>query len=318
MSGFLQTLCNWFFASGDPRTAAALRIGWCALYLAVLWDFHPVMDLLFGHAGLLGTLEPSPTDLSGPQHLLFRHDSPAELEAFFWGSVLVATCGLLGLFTRISLPLTFVSMVLFQERGPYMIFGADLVMRCVGLWVLFLDSGSAWSLDARRSGRQVPTRIEHWPVKAIQIQIALIYLVTALLKLQTESWLEGDAVYFAIQVGNVWKGRPDSFLLGFPWALVAMNYGTLLIELCVPFMLFYRPLRVWGLLAAFMMHTGIDLFMSIRFFSLAMYVGFLAFMDDEDWTRWIAFTRSRIDRWRNRAGARPACGRGWGGPANGS
>lgn len=287
MSEFLRTLSGWFFAQGDPRTAAVLRIAFCGLYLAVLWDFHPVMDLLFGHAGLLGTLEAYPFDLSGPQYLLFQHDSPLELEVFFWGSVLVATCGLLGLFTRISLALTFVSMVLFQERGPYMIFGADLVMRCVGLWILFLDSGSVWSLDARRSGRSVPTSVEHWPVKAIQIQIALVYLVTGILKLQTDPWQDGHAVYFAIQVGNVWKGRPDAFILDFPWVLVAMNYVTLLTELCVPFMLFYRPLRFWAFAAVFMMHSGIDLFMSIRFFSAAMYVGLLAFLDHGDWNGWM-------------------------------
>ena len=73
--------------------------------------------------------------------------------------------------------------------------------------------------------------------------------------------------------------------------MALMNYGTLLIELTVPFMLFIRPLRVWAMGAAFLMHTGIDLFMSIRFFSLAMYVGYLSFLDTRDWNWWVTRVR---------------------------
>ena len=78
-----------------------------------------------------------------------------------------------------------------------------------------------------------------------------------------------------------------------------MNYGTLAIELSVPFMLFYRPLRNWAFALCLVMHTSIDALMSIRFFSLAMYVGFLSFLDGNDWdrvsrlARAVRFTRLR-------------------------
>jgi hypothetical protein len=187
-------------------------------------------------------------------------------------------------------------MFLFRERGPFITFGADLVMNCVGLWMLFLDSGRVWSVDAwlrRRRGVSPPAMVELWPARAIQIQIALIYLVTGLVKIHTQPWQDGSAVYYSLHVGNVLKGQAPSWVLGQRAILVAMNYGTLAIELTAPFMFFYRPLRNWAFVGCAAMHTGIDVLMSIRFFSMAMYMGFLAFLDRADWDR-LARLGSRV------------------------
>lgn len=289
MREFLARLGQWFFARGDARTAAAVRIAFCGLYLAVLWDFYPVLHLLLGHAGLFGTLEPFPHDMSGPQFLLFRHDSPAELELFLWASVAVATAAMVGLWTRVTVALTFVSMVLLQERGPFVIFGADLVMRCVGLWLLFLASGRTWAVDAwlrARRGAPGPAPIELWPLRAIQVQIALVYLITGLLKLRAPPWQDGSAVYYALQVGDVGSDPVLPWLFEQRAVLAGLNYGTLVIELTIPMMLLYRPLRRWGVFLGVSMHAGIALLMSIRFFGLAMFTGYLAFIEAEDWDRW--------------------------------
>jgi hypothetical protein len=284
----MRQLGRWLFELGDARTAAALRIGLCGWYLLVLWDFHPAMPLLFGHAGLFGTLEPFPYKLSGFQYLLYIHNSDIDLNIWFWSSVLVAALGLFGLFSRLSVLLTFLSMILFRERGPFITFGADLVMNCIGFWVLFLNCGRVWSIDsllrspaASDGGRP----IEFWPVKAIQIQVAMVYLVTGIAKLPTQPWQDGSAVYYAIQVGSVFKGHPPSWIVSHHHALLLMTYATLAIEISIPFLLFYRPTRFWAILAGFAMHSGIDLFMSIRFFSLAMYVGYLSYIDRSDWNR---------------------------------
>ena len=301
MREFLRSLGRWFFERGDPRVAAALRIAFAGTYLFMLWDFYPVMPLLFGHRGLMGTMEPVLKGLTGFQYLLFQHDSPRDLALWFWLSVAFAAMAMVGLLTRLSLLATFVSMMLFRERGPFVTFGADLVMNCIGVWILFLDCGRVWSLD-RLLGRAKAEAgdIELWPAKAVQIQVAMVYLVTGLKKLQTTPWQDGSAVYYAVHVGNVFKGQPDPWVVHYHWLMALMNYGTLAIELTVPFMLFIRPLRFWAMGAAFLMHTGIDLFMSIRFFSLAMYVGYLSFLDARDWNWWASRARRLGDALRRR------------------
>jgi hypothetical protein len=294
MKKILKSLDHWFFEQGDPRTAAALRIGLCGLYLLILWDFYPVMPLLFGHRGMMGTMEPILKDLRGFKYFLFHHDSPKELQFWFSTSVACAVMAMAGLFTRVSLLLTFISMMMFRERGPFITFGADLVMNCTFVWLLFLDCGRVWSIDRffwRRSLQPTSICVELWPVKAIQLQVALIYLVTGLKKLQTTPWQDGSAVYYAVHVGNVLKGQPLPWIVQHHGVMALMNYGTLAIELTIPFMLFCRPLRIWAVTAGLLMHTGIDIFMSIRFFSLAMYVGYESFLTAADWNWWTSLLR---------------------------
>ena len=276
MKALFRDLSHWFFQSCDARVAAGMRIGFCLTYLLMLWDIRPVLQLLFGHAGLYGTLEPYPFSLDRFQYLLYRYDSPLGLELWFWGSVLAAVGGMLGVWPRLTLPLTYLSMLLFRERGPFITFGADLVLNCIGLFVLFLDTGRAWTI--RHSGAPART-VEGWPLRAIQVQMALIYLVTGLAKLQTVPWQDGSAVYYALHVGSVTKTLPPDFILGNRLLLVLMTYGTLVIELSVPFILLaYKPLRYHAIAACVALHSGIDLLMSIRFFSLVMYVGLWSFV----------------------------------------
>jgi hypothetical protein len=280
-----RDLSRWFFALGDARTAAVLRIGFCLSSLLIWVDFYPVMPLLFGHAGLFGTFDPYPFNLSGPQHFLFRHDSPWELQVWIWISLLAAFFGIIGLFSRTMVALCFFSMILFNERGPFITFGADLVLHCIGFWLLFLRTGDSWSVDAWRRRRRQPViqEIEGWPIKAVQIQVALVYFVTGFLKLGTIPWRDGSAVYYSLNVGNVIKEAPPAWLTQHRSLLGLGNYATITIEILSPLLLLYRPARLWAVGALVLLHTVIDCLMSIRFFSLVMYVGLLAFIDRQDW-----------------------------------
>lgn len=281
-----SVLSNWFFERQDPRSAAAVRIAFCLTWLLILWDFYPAMNLLFGARGLFGTMEPLPYALDDWRTLLFHFDDPVSLQIWFWLSVLVCVSGLVGFRSRLSLCLTVYSMLLFRERGPYITFGADLVLNCLGILLLFADSGAVWSVDGwlkRRRHVPYPRLIEGWPIKALQIQVALIYLITGLKKIQTTPWQDGSAVYYALHVGNVLKGVDSLWLTHHHALLAALNYFTLVVEIGFPLLVFYRRTRLLALLLGVALHSGIDCLMSIRFFSLAMYVGYLSFLEPPDW-----------------------------------
>jgi len=298
-----RDLSSWFFSPADCRTAAVLRIGFCFTSLLIWWDFYPVMSLLFGHAGLFGTLEPFPFAFHVPQHLLFKYDAPWQLQTWFWVSVGCGILGTIGCWSRTMVGACFCSMVLFNERGPFITFGADLVLHCIGFWLLFLRSGQCWSIDSylRKRSEKAPRReLEGWPIKAIQLQMGLIYLTTGMLKIGKIPWEDGSAVYYSIMVGNVIKSAPPSWLIYDRPLLGTLNYLTIATEITAPLLLFYRPTRVWGVTGLVLFHTGIDLLMSIRFFSLVMYVGLLSFADRQDWGNWSRAFQEILNRCRRR------------------
>ena len=298
----LEEVQAWFLENGDATGAACLRIGFGLLYLFCLWDFYPVMPLLFGHSGLYGTMDPGYIKLSDPLNLLFRFDSAFSLGVWFWASVFAALCVVLGFFSRIAVAATFISLLLFQRRGPYITYGADQVLLTCSIWLLFLDTGKRLSVDSliRRRGQEISTRIELWPVKAIQIQVALIYLVTALTKLGTGPWKEGSALFYALQLRGVNHGLFPG-LLDHKLLLSLMSYGVLCIELSFPILVFVRSTRWFALLLGICLHLGIDLLMSIRLFSLTMYFGYLSYIRPEEWMalgrivrKWRSFNPSPI------------------------
>lgn len=281
----LTRLFKWFFERGSGVGAAIVRMVYGSIYLFILWDLHPVMNLVMGERGLNGSLDNSYFNLLNPFGILYRYDLPWQLEIWFWGSVVVSLLLVFGLFTRTAFILTYVSIAIFHVRNPYAIYGADRVLWATGIFLIFLNMGARCSLDAwirKLRGRLVVPTIELWPLKAIQIQFAMIYLYTGLSKLFTERWREGSAVFYSVQTTT------HSFWHGFDYTeyktlFALMAYATLAIEIGFAFLVFNRKTRPLAIASAACLHFGIDLFMHIRFFSLMMYMGYLAFVEPAAW-----------------------------------
>ena len=281
----LIPLRNWFFEEGDASAAAAMRIAYGATCLFMLWDLYPVMDLLLGHGGYFGTLDPAYIYPSGIMNLLFRYDSPPALRVWFWSFVGVAICITVGLFTRVALVTSVFFLVLCHERNPFMVFGADGILLQISLWLPFLKAGRVWSLDRavrERLARPASRTIPLWPLKVIQLQMALVYFASGLAKIGAAAWQNGSAVYYALNSSgsDLFPGIMKQKLL-----LTLMTYGTLWIELSFAFLVFWKRTRWIALASAVLLHVGIDILMAIRFFGVVMYLGLLSFVQPSEWLR---------------------------------
>lgn len=295
----IGSLRKWFFAEGDASSAAAIRIAFGGLVLFTLWDLYPVMDLLLGHTGYFGTIDQRYLPMDQPYlaritNLLYYHDSALALRIWFVVGIFAAAFTTLGLYTRVAIPLSLLCLLVAHNRNPFMLFGADMVLFNLGLWLLFLRSHRVWSVDdwvRKRSGHRKTRIIPLWPVKVIQIQIALIYLRTALAKQGTEPWLDGSAVYYALSVLG-----SDLFPKIMQWKLFlsSLTYGTLGIEFSFPFLVFWKPTRRFAILSAVMLHVSIDLLMSIRLFGLTMIAGLASFVLPSEWSIIERFVSSKL------------------------
>lgn len=283
MTASRPALGAWFFEEGDASAAAAVRVGFGLTCLFLLWDLWPVLDLLMGPAGYYGTLDPRYVDATDPGRLLFRFDSALALRVWFWGFAVAATCVTLGLVTRAAVLASLFGLILFQRRNPFMLFGADGVLAHVALWVACLRSGRAWSLDAalRAGPARRPRTIPLWPIRTLQIQMALIYFVAAVAKLGTVSWRDGSAVYYAL---HAMGSELIPGILEHQGLLTGMTYATVVIELAFPFLVFRSSTRWLGLGSVALLQVGIDGLMGIRFFGIVMYLGLLAFIRPDEWS----------------------------------
>ncbi len=129
---------------------------------------------------------------------------------------------------------------------------------------------------------------------AIQIQVCLMYFISALFKLTGESWVEGTAMWQSIMIHEYSWIMSDLFS-GNNGVLILGTWFLLIYQLSFPILIWLRPLRKWILLIGVGVHLFIAVGMGLFNFGLAMMVAYSVFMADLD------STSSRINGANSRA-----------------
>jgi Vitamin K-dependent gamma-carboxylase len=232
------------------------------------------------------------------------------VQGFFllWMGVLV--CLLLGYRTRWMAVLNFILICTVHERNFVLLNGADLVMRVLSFWMMFIPVGEHYSIDALRRPWNIfrATRntadlrpqvrmIYALPVRLIQIQVAIVYIFTFVLKLPGDEWKNGTALFYALQVHSLTTPFGDWLLVNAPVDFIRMGtYFALVMESGFTFFVFLpfmQPsLRAFGLMLGVMMHTGIGLMMSIQDFSAVMIISYLTFFEPS----WVEYLDQKLRR----------------------
>jgi hypothetical protein len=156
--------------------------------------------------------------------------------------------------------------------------------------MMFLPLGDYYSLDALRRPHSQRTAFA-FPLRLIQFQIALVYLVTGWLKLSGEFWQRGEALYYVLQLESIrWPPGTWLWTLAPFWLLSLLTRLTIVLELAfmpLVFAPFFQPfLRAVALLAGAVLHLGIGVTMAIPDFSLVMMISYLLFFEPS-WVKWI-------------------------------
>ena len=221
---------------------------------------------------------------------------------FFMIWIVVALCLLLGYRTKLFSIINFVIVLSVHERNVYILNGADTVIRILSFWIMFVPLGNYYSIDAlskrfalyRKSSNIKDLRVNDklhttfvFPVRMIQLQISIIYLFSFFEKMKGESWKNGEALYYALQLKSLTLPTGDWVFEITPlWVMSALSYFTLAVEALFVFLVFFpigQPffkLVALGMGASF--HISIALTMSIRDFSLVMLISYLIFCEP-DW-----------------------------------
>jgi hypothetical protein len=134
----------------------------------------------------------------------------------------------------------------------------------------------------------------------IRWQVLLIYVATVWLKVGNGHWRRGEVLeYFGL---SIFSSTESTWFLGWPALMGGMTYLALVVELVVPFALWSKRFRMWGVALGFALHAGIAVSSTLAIFSLVMLATYPAFLDGEDIDRMGAFVRRthrRLLRARN-------------------
>ncbi len=305
MIAWRQLAAAWhafWFAPASPLPMAVFRILFGLLVLGNGLLLAPDWLILFGENGIISA-ETARTSLgTGPRVNLFAWLPAGDGWTFLvFGAYMGAGLALtLGLFTRSSAAVLLACILSLHARNPYILNSADVIMRIAAFILIFSPAGAALSLDRRlRVARGEVTGplapVAPWAQRLLQVQIATVYLATALVKSDGATWVDGTAIYYGLHVEGMAR-FPVPFLPDHLWAIQLATWATLALEFALGTLVWVRELRYPLLALGVLLHAGIGWAFTIPLFGLLMVFTYVVFVDADDLARGLAWARAAAGR----------------------
>jgi hypothetical protein len=230
--------------------------------------------------------------------------------AIIHGSILfVMFLFTIGFCTRITSVLTWLAALSYVHRSPTTLFGQDVMMNILLIYLCIGASGAALSVDrlltryfarkrALRDGLPMPDSLPldasvstNIALRMTQIHFCLIYLASGTSKLLGASWWNGTALWGTLanysfspmdyQVYNDFLVFLANHRVLWELSMTGGTLFTLVLEIGFPFLVWNRRLRWLMIVGAVALHTGIALFMGLTVFGLFMITMLLSFIPAE-------------------------------------
>ena len=263
--------------STSPMTL--VRIGWGAT--ATLWAISllPDVDPFFVKGDLLYDRTLSPGAWNVLPHLPGHHAGLIVCLVLLVASVATTV----GWRTRASSLVAVLMMVILQRANTTIFNSGDLLLRQVGVCVALAPCGLLWSLDARRDRRKGRVRNllrSPFAMRFLQLSLALGYFLSAWAKARGTTWHDGTAIGLSLRIDDLQRYAAPDWLFEQTILLNLFTWATLLFEASFAFLVWNRRLRPWVIATGIAFHLGIDAFLDIGFFSMAIFLAYVAFVPE--------------------------------------
>jgi hypothetical protein len=319
LQGFLISLDDWWFGRRSPVALGLFRVliasmafislaltlfdfdawyterGFAPVRLIERWMHYPSSRVHFGEE-LFFTL---PFEIPRLNLLSGVTNSGVTL-AFYLAVMLLALLTAVGLWTRVSSILLAIGIVSLHHRNPLILHSGDSLLRLCMLYIAVAPSGAAVSLDRfigvwRGRLPKEPEPVSLWGQRLIQYQVALLYFTTAWWKWFGTYWKDGTATWYPTQLREFDRFWIPPILEQQPFIAIT-TYGTLVAEVALATLVFYKPLRKWVLLSGIALHGYIEWRFNIPMFAFIILSTYVCFYDGEEVQAWAKRLGARFKR----------------------
>ena len=269
---------RWFFAEIDVRQNALLRIGVGSLTFIYFYQLLPLAPFHFSNNGWLGAMPTPNTGIITGWSLLFFFSNETQVLVFWLLAMVFAAGFTVGFYTRLCGWMTWIALVSIWHRNPLVLDGDDAMLRMALLYLAFAPCGNAYAIDAL--GKRPADLAAIWPLRMIQVQLAIVYFVSGWVKFYSQQWLDGSILQIILLHPQYsrWDFSP---WIEEPWLLGILAFMSQVIrwwEVLFPLLLWQRHSRFVCIATGFLFHLGLLVLMHLRLFPIIMLVLYIALL----------------------------------------
>ena len=290
---------DFFFTPQSPTPVAMFRIFYGLLVIADVILLRPDWQNWFGPRAIVSlhtmqSLEPGlrlNVFAALPQTAFWT-------DAVFWILLASAIMLTVGFLTRANSILTWVLLASVHQRNLLITNSGDTVLRVTGFFLMFAPAGAAFSIDRwqrRRRGTEgdeIPLS-RPWAQRMIQIEMALVYLMTFWTKTQGSAWIDGTALHYVHHLDAFRRFPVPDFFLD-PLIVHIETWMTLVVEFALGVLVWFKELRYKVLLSGVILHLSLEYVMNVPLFQWIMLSTFITFVEPPDLARALGWLRARI------------------------
>jgi len=289
---------RFFFAPVSPYPVAALRI---FLSLMILQNSLFLIDDFYLWLGDRGVTTSNTVILNSSNEYLNLLNAVPHNDVFLTAAFIVfniaAICLGIGYQTRIASVVSFLLITSFCSRNPYYLNSGDTFIKALSFWLMFAESGAAWSVDSwlrkKKEKLDYVQLIPAWGWRCLQFQVAIVYYHAFVTKSAAPVWMEGTAVYIASRLEGLYR-MPSPVPLDTELTSLVFTWLTLIIELALFTLIWVRDVRYYLLACAIIMHLIIDWTMNIPQYEWTMVLSYVLFVYPEDLVRFVDWSKSAL------------------------
>lgn len=274
----IRTIYGWFTSSRHASYGfAVMRIASGTFILGWLLLNIPIAMKIWGPGSAY--LEPYRAVLGykWPLNILEGASTPLFVGWYIF-AILLSAAFVLGWRTRIVTPLLFIFYTAINAQNTPISDGGNYFIRIMLIYLIFADISKRWSLDSLRHRRkrralgkretEPGTVLHNVALCLVVAQLCIVYFEAGIYKVAGSLWENGTAVYYPLQseAYGVFPWLSD-LLTHNSWIVTLATYGTVVIQLAFPFLLFHTITRRIALVSILGMHLGIAIIMGLPFFS---------------------------------------------------
>ena len=285
-----------FYLTIDLRSLGLFRILLGAIWIADWFTRWPHLEAFYTARGTLPNFAPlSPTSSEFHFSLLTGATTLPIVQVVFLLGLACYVGFLLGIHTRVFHIASVVFFGSVLARNEIISHGGDSVMLAMGFWTAFLPLGKRFSIDALRDAAAAPAGTLDAAARCAPslaafvavAQLGLIYSLSASVKQTGELWVNGTALYYALNLDNFALPLGRWFAAAPLPVIEFLTYSTLYLEWAgLPLIMLPWPqplLRRALVIGLGIMHLGTAFLLELSTFPYTMIASYALLLDASDW-----------------------------------